>query len=50
MAKLVAISYKAQRNRNFFTLFYKNLEQMINSITDQNQIITELKLLPGNIN
>lgn len=23
---------------------------MINSITDQNQIVTELKLLPGNVN
>lgn len=49
MAKLVAISDKARRGRDFSNSFFKNLEVMINSVADYVDIVKKLNLKLGKI-
>ncbi len=49
MAKLVAISDKARRGREFSNAFLKNLELMILSVSDYVEIVNKLKLKLGKI-
>lgn len=49
MAKLVAISDNARRGREFFNAFLKNLEMMIYSVSDYEEIVKKLNLKLGKI-
>jgi hypothetical protein len=49
MAKLVAISDNARRGREFSRAFFKNLELMINSVSDYVEIVKKLELKLGKI-
>jgi len=49
MAKLVAISDKARRGRDFSNSFFKNLELMINSVADYVDIVKKLNIKLGKI-
>lgn len=49
MAKLVAISDKARRGRDFSNSFFKNLEVMINSVADYVDIVKKLNIKLGKI-
>jgi len=50
MAYLVAVSDNTRRGRNLKQSFYKNLELMIKSIKDFNDIVEELKIKLGTVN
>ena len=50
MVYLVAVSDNARRGRNLKQSFYKNLELMIKSIKDFNDIVEELKIKLGTVN
>ncbi len=50
MAYLVAVSDNARRGRDFRQSFYKNLQLMIKSIMDYNDIVEELNIKLGKIN
>lgn len=50
MAKLVAISDKARRGKDFHKSFFKNLELMISSVSDYSEIKEKLNLELGKVN
>ena len=49
LAKLVAISDKERRKRDFVKAYIKNLEQMIASVKDFKQVVSELNLKLGRV-
>ena len=49
MVKIVAISDKTRRRRDFFTAFLKNLELMISSVSDYVEIVQKLNLKLGKV-